>query len=94
MNESILFIVVLSLAFGFGCGIAVIRKIKGSEKAKLKLLAMVVATAGLSVLQLFNYRKAVAAEAEGLATLEPVFFGMLAFGALLSCSVYKLVKVV
>ena len=93
MNDSTLFIIGLSLFFGFGCGIGVIRQFKGKEKANLKLASMVVVTAGFSVIQYFKYQSNVGVETEITSTLRPLFFGSLAFGALISCTVYRLVKI-
>ena len=92
MNESTLFIVVLSLFVGFGCGAGVIRKFKGTDKAMLKLAGMVLVTAGFSVLQYFKYQSVVGTETEFINIMKPMLFGSIAFGALLSCSVYRLVK--
>lgn len=92
MNESTIFIVVLSLFFGFGCGVGVIRHFKNTDKAMLKLFAMVLVTAGFSILQYFKYQSVVGADTEFIIVMKPIFFGFIAFGALLSCSVYRLVK--
>ncbi|EAR61592.1 hypothetical protein [Neptuniibacter caesariensis] len=92
MNESTLFIVVLCLFVGFGCGAGVIRKFKGTDKATLKLAVMVLVTAVFSVLQYYKYQSVVGTEIEYINIMKPLFFGSIAFGALLSCSVYRLVK--
>jgi len=92
MNESILLVVILSLFFGFGCGAGVIRQFKGTEKAMLKLAGMVLVTAGFSILQYFRYQTVVGTETEFINIVEPTFLGSIAFGALLSCTAYKLLK--
>jgi hypothetical protein len=92
MNDSTLFISALSLFFGFGCGAGVIRNIKGTNMAKLKLAGMIIVTAVITFIQYYKYRSFVDAEAEFIKIMEPIFFGSIAFGALLSCTVYGLVK--
>ncbi len=53
---------------------------------------MALVAAGFSMLQYFNYQSVIGSETEVINIVKPMLFGSLAFGTLLSCIVYRLVK--
>ncbi|TAA47125.1 hypothetical protein [Corallincola spongiicola] len=93
MNDSQLFILFISMFFGFFAGTKAVRNLKSQPKGAAKVFALCIGLIAFTAYQYFQYQAALEVGGEIVQIMKPFFFGSVGFGGILACAGYRMVKI-